>query len=147
MHRLREVELCKQFPSPLPWTAVLNPGSLPISGTKLVPRTLFANVAKCTVSAFMVLNFQLIFWLNLFLPPLQLVQLLLLNCICCRYFPGKWKAHGIDVYSGSLFFRMRPLEQLWQLVYMAVGILNRRAENENYVNLHTNSTLQNFVLC
>ena len=45
------------------------------------------------------------------------------------------------------FFRMRPLEQLWQLVYMAVGVLNRRAENENYVNLHVNSTLQNFVFC
>ena len=45
------------------------------------------------------------------------------------------------------FFWMRPLEQLWQLVYVAVGVLNRRAENENYFNLHVNSTLQNFVLC
>ena len=29
---------------------------------------------------------------------------------------------------------------------MAVGVLNRGAENENYVNLRADSTLQNFVL-
>ena len=51
----------------------------------------------------MVLNFQLIFWLKLFLPPLQLVQLLLLNCICRCYFPAS-ERHMVLTCTLNPFF-------------------------------------------
>lgn len=94
----------------------------------------------------MVLNFQLIFWLKLFLPPLQLVQLLLLNCICRCYFPANERHMVLTCTLNPFFSDEATGTILWQLVYMAVGVLNRGAENENYVNLHANSTLQDFVL-
>ena len=92
------------------------PGSLSISGIKLIPRTSFGNLAKSTFSSFMTddgFKFFINFWLNHHLPPAKTYVNPLTDLHLLPLFSRQIKS--VEVRPRSHFLE-EAAETIWRLV-------------------------------